>query len=330
VTASDPRFAETYTITITRAAAVIPPAPRGGGSSAGVPVTPPAPVMDGEELGAVTVDGAVESSVVLVKAPSNSGWEAVGTDFQMMVVTETPAGAPEPLAPSGVMEVPQGGRIVVSGDGYMASSMVSVFAIPRVVTRSTGVLMQRSVSGSQYVGSAQVSAAGTVSATFTVPAGMNLGDYVLQVNGETTQAQVRSVNLLMNVIAAVPSMKAGMVQRAGFYQGFSDDFSKAGERKLRQLVSSVPADAQAVQVEVAGVSVGLDSLKANAVLAAERASKLAEELEKRGIKGEFTVTVTANYTADGAERSLSGKADVLTTQTGKPLSTVTILFQEPV
>jgi len=84
-----------------------------------------------------------------------------------------------------------------------------------------------------------------------------------------------------------------------------------------------------VQVEVAGVSVGLDSLKANAVLAAERASKLAEELEERGIQGEFTVTVTANYTADGAERSLSGKADVLTTQTGKPLSTVTILFQEP-
>ncbi|NDI01877.1 MAG: hypothetical protein EBY57_08820, partial [Actinobacteria bacterium] len=329
VTASDPRFTETYTITITRAAAVIPPAPGGGGSSAGVPLTPPAPVMDGEQLGAVTVDGAVESSVVLVKAPSDSGWEAVGTDFQMMVVTETPAGAPEPLAPSGVMQVPQGGRIVVSGDGYMASSMVSVFAIPRVVTRSTGVLMQRSVSGSQYVGSAQVSAAGKVSATFTVPAGMNLGDYVLQVNGETTQAQVRSVNLLMNVIAAVPSMKAGMVQRAGFYQGFSDDFSQFGERKLRQLVRSVPKDAQAVQVQVTGVSVGLDSLKANAVLAAERASKLAEELEERGIQGEFTVTVTANYTADGAERSLAGKADVLTTKTGKPLSTVTILFQEP-
>jgi len=85
-----------------------------------------------------------------------------------------------------------------------------------------------------------------------------------------------------------------------------------------------------VQVEVAGVSVGLDSLRSNAILAAERASKLAEELQERGIEGEYTVTVTTSFTADGAERALAGKADVLTTKAGKPLSTVTILFQEPV
>jgi len=330
VTASDPRFTETYTVTITRAAAVVPPSPSDrGGSSPGVPVTPPAPVMDGEELGAVTVDGVVESGVVLVKAPSDSGWETVGSDFQMMVVTETPSGAPEPLAPSGVMQVPQGGRIVVTGDGYMASSSVSVFAIPRVMDRSGGALMQRSASGAMHVGSAQVSAAGTVSATFTVPAGMNLGDYVLQINGETVQAQVRSVNLLMNVIAAPPSMKAGMVQRAGFYDGRSDEISSMGERKLRQIVRSVPKDAQAVQVLVTGVSVGMDSLRANAILAADRAATLAEELQDRGIDGEYIVTVTTSFTVDGTERSLASKAEVLTTQAGKPLSTVTVLFQEP-
>jgi len=56
---------------------------------------------------------------------------------------------------------------------------------------------------------------------------------------------------------------------------------------------------------------------------------LAEELQDRGIEGEFTVTVTTSFTADGAERSQAGKADVLTTDAGKPLSTVTVLFQEP-
>jgi hypothetical protein len=48
------------------------------------------------------------------------------------------------------------------------------------------------------------------------------------------------------------------------------------------------------------------------------------------MQGEYVITVTASYTVDGAERSLAGKADVLTTQTGKPLSTVTVLFQDPV
>ena len=92
----------------------------------------------------------------------------------------------------------------------------------------------------------------------------------------------------------------------------------------------MPEDAQAVQVLVAGVSVGLDDLRANAVLAAERASVLAEELEDRGVLGEFVITVTTSYTADGAERAAAEKADVLTTKAGKPLSTVTVLFQEPV
>jgi hypothetical protein len=332
VTASDPRFTQTYTFLITRAAAVIPPTPAGGGGgmSPGVPVTPPAQVMDGDELGAVTLDGVVESDVVLVRAPSDSGWEALGSDFQMMVVTEKSSGAPEPLAPSGVMQVPQGGRIVVSGDGYMASSSVSVFAIPRMTSRSAGIRTSRNATGAMYIGSTSVSEAGTISVTFVVSTDMDLGDYVLQINGETAAAQMRSVNLMMNVIAAPPAMRAGMVQRAGFYQGFSDDFSNIGERKLRQLVRSVPKDAQAVQVLVTGVSVGMDSLRANAILAADRAATLAEELQDRGIDGEYIVTVTTSFTVDGAERSLAGKADVLTTQTGKPLSTVTVLFQEPV
>ena len=65
---------------------------------------------------------------------------------------------------------------------------------------------------------------------------------------------------------------------------------------------------------VTGVSVGLDDLRENAVLAAERASFLAEELEARGVTGEFVINVTTSFTADGAERSAAEKADVLTTR----------------
>ena len=45
---------------------------------------------------------------------------------------------------------------------------------------------------------------------------------------------------------------------------------------------------------------------------------------------EFVVNVTSSFTVDAAERALAEKADVLITKAGKPLSTVTILFQEPV
>jgi len=266
--------------------------------------------------------------VVLQPTSADDGWEAVGSGFDMVVRTQEPDGAPVPLAADRRLAVPQGGRVQFAGDGYQASSVVRGFVVPRTTTRSG--LMPRAASGAIYLGETTVDAAGDFAATFTVPPSINVGDYVLQINGVSVSNAVRSLNMRLEVMAGKAPMRAGMVQRAGFYQGFSDDFSKLGERKLRQLVRSVPTDAQAVQVEVAGVSVGLDTLRANAILSAERASKLAEELEDRGIEGEFTVTVTANYTADGAERSLAGKADILKTKSGKPLSTVTILFQEPI
>ena len=92
----------------------------------------------------------------------------------------------------------------------------------------------------------------------------------------------------------------------------------------------MPEDAQAVQVLITGVSVSLESFEDNVALAGKRAAKLARDMKAAGVSGEYVVNVTSTFTVDAAERSLAGKADVLTTQTGKPLSTVTVLFQEPV
>ena len=330
VTASDPRFTETYAITITRAA------PTGGGGSGGSgrggttplePVTPPAAVMDGQELAVVT-EGDSVVPVVLQPTSADDGWEALGSDFDVVVRTEEPDGAPVRLAGDRRLAVPQGGRVQVAGDGYQSSSVVRVFMVPRTTTRSG--LMPRAVTGAMLLGETAVNAAGDFAATFTVPLSVTVGDYVLQINGVSTRGAVRSFNMGMLVKPGAAPLQVGKVQRAGFFEGLSDEFSAPGKRKLREIVRGVPQDAQAVQVLVAGVSVGLDDLRANAVLAAERAALLAEELQDRGIEGEFTVTVTTSFTADGAERATVGKADVLTTNAGKPLSTVTVLFQEPV
>ncbi len=157
-----------------------------------------------------------------------------------------------------------------------------------------------------------------------------MGDYVLQLNGVTLDDSVRSVNMQVQVSPGAAPLEAGKAQRAGFFKGTSDEFSKAGKRKLRSLVRALPSDAQAVQVLIGGVSVSLDSFEANVTLAGKRASTLASELRDRGVSGEFVVNVTSTFTVDAAERALAEKADVLTTKAGKPLSTVTILFQEPV
>ena len=338
VTATDPRFTETYTITVTRSPA--PPVPSGGsGTSAGVPLAPPAIVVNGDVVGAVTVDGNVDPDVLLVRTPANSGWEALGTDFQMSVDTQTASGSPEPLTPAGVMQVPAGGRIVINGDGYLPDSQVSVFAIPRTTARMGPKLLSRAMNGAVYIASTSVTSAGGVSAVMVIPVGMNIGDYILQINGETETLQIRSMNLLLNVVPAAPSTRAGLVRDAAFYEGRSASLSANGRAKLDSMVKAIPVGAQGVSVVIVGVSVGLESLDANLDLARDRAKGIARYLEKQGVEGTYTVAVSTTFTVDGAERSerglgrastsLSSFDAPATSSGGKPLTTASIVFQLP-
>lgn len=290
-------------------------------------MAPPADVMGGGASSAVVVDGQVISTVARSSAAEGER-EIIGPDFSVMVRVMTATGAPVPMDADTLM-VPQGGRVEAVGDGYLPGSMVRVFLVPRTPVDARG-LTGRAATGAMFLGEVSVDSSGDFAQTFFVPVSVSVGEYVLQINGESPRAQVRSVNMGLVVEPGAAPLEPGKTQRAGFFKGLSDDLSVSGKRKLRQIVRSMPQDAQAVQVLVAGVSVGLDDLRANAVLAAERASVLATELEDRGVVGEFVITVTTSYTADGAERSAAEKADVLTTKAGKPLSTVTVLFQEPV
>ena len=265
--------------------------------------------------------------MVLQPTESEDGWEALSTNFDMMVRAQAPNGDPVPLAKDRRLAVPQGGVLQTSGDGYAEQSVVRVFLVPRSTARSN--LMPRAASGAIYLGETTVDNTGAFTADFTVPMGVSVGDYVLQINGLASSLAVRSVNMGVIVESGAPMLRAGMVQRAGFYKGFSDDLRADGERKLRAITNAVPADAQAVQVLITGVSVGLEDFEDNVALAGKRAAKLAKQLKGKGITGAYVVNVTATFTVDSAERSLVGQSEVLTTRTGKPLSTVTVLFKEP-
>ncbi len=123
---------------------------------------------------------------------------------------------------------------------------------------------------------------------------------------------------------------------------FRDDVVAVAQRRedgvrlqLRQMVKALPKNATAIQVQIVGVSVSLDSLSANLNLAQTRAEKLAEFFKDNGVRGKFTVTVSTTFTVDGAERASnslrSGSADMkpVVGGDGKPLSTATILYQVP-
>lgn len=119
------------------------------------------------------------------------------------------------------------------------------------------------------------------------------------------------------------------MQRAAFYDGLSDAISTDGKKKLRQLVRGLPKNATGVQVEITGVSVSLASLDANLDLAQERAKKVANYLKQQGVSGTYTVTVTASFTVDGAERSVRAAPNAVTGPDGKPLTTATINYLTP-
>jgi len=342
VTASDPRYTETYTITITRAAAA------GGGAGgqsregeAKVPVTPPTDVLSGNRPGAVLVDGLAVTNIALTPNGSDTGWDAVGTDFALSVQTRSATGAPEPLAPGGAMQVPVGGEVIVNGDGYLPSSDVNVFAVPRgqaaaVVPTANRVIARiayRAAAGAVYLGSAPASSGGVVAATFTVPAGVDLGAYVLQVNGVTDTDQVRSVNLLMDVVPGAPSMTEGMLREAAFYKGASAVFSANGKAKLRAMVEAIPAGAESVEVTVVGVSTALETPRANLRLARDRAEKIVAYLKDAGVKGKVTVSLSTTFDLRSGDTSGASSASVdkpMTSSTGKPLTTASIAYAAPV
>gem|GEM_PF-665441 len=339
VAASDTSFTQTYTLTLTRAAPAPAPTPSDGGASpaaggnvpAGGPIPPPADVVNRGVNGAVLVNGG-ESVSRLVPNGQDTGWVASMGGFQVAVSMEKADGAPERMSSTGEMQAVQGGRIVLAGSGYQEFSMVEVFMIPNGPTSRNGFLNARAgVAGAVYLGQAQVNASGALAHTFFLPIGVAAGQYVLQINGMSPTSDSLSVNLAAKVLEAVkpPKMRAGFVQRAAFYDGFSDVISVDGEQKLRQLVRAIPKNAKSVQVEITGVSVSLASLDANLDLAQERAKKVANYLKKQGVSGTYTVTVTASFTVDGAERSVRAAPNAVTGPDGKPLTTATINYLVP-
>ena len=335
VTASDPRFTEEYTVVVTRLPAPPVPDNGGGGPSPGIPVVPPASIALGNSVSAVTENGVVPSGISVTPTTANDGYIVRGNDFSLTVEAVTGSGAPSSNGTGGAVRTPQGGSLEISGDGYMGSSQVAAFAIPRETNRTKSTM--RSVPGAVFLGYAMTTPSGSISTVVGIPDSMKVGDYVLQVNGLTPVDTVRSVNLRLDVYAAA-TPKAGMVREAAFYIGGSDQLSQAGMAKLCAMVDAIPAGARNVKVSVVGVSVSLAkaagiipylSVRENLTLARDRAQRIAGYLEKAGVAGDYTVSISTSFQVREVNKAADAFNAPVTSSAGKPLTTASIAFLEP-
>jgi len=170
-----------------------------------------------------------------------------------------------------------------------------------------------------YLGDATVAADGDFAVTFSVPASVDPGDYVLQINGWSQQASARSVNLNMGVYE---SLVARNVTEGAFFQGRSSEFSSNGQRKLRTLVTDLPKVRQDVQVDITAVSVSSDDPNRNRRLANRRGRELRDYLSERGIQGTYSVTIRTEDQLRSADKALP----LMVSSKGKPLTTVRITY----
>jgi uncharacterized membrane protein YgcG len=302
--------------------------PDSDGVLADEPTGTPEDVSAGSSLGALLAGGE-RVDFVIRPNQERDGWEGIAPAFTMQADAVMPSGSPRPLAVDTSLEVPRSAFVRVRANGYQPRSRVRLFLVPAVQERTAPLLDARLASEWIFLGETTVDSAGSLIARHAVPPSARLGNYTLQVHGLSEAYGEMTVHLGMRIVDEVPDLTPGVLQRAAFYRDRTSTFSVKGRKKLNYLVNQLPSNAQAVQVMITGVSVSLDDFESNLALAGKRARKLADRLKDEGVSGDYSVNVNASFTVDAAERALRGKDTVAEREDGKPLTTVTILFQEP-
>lgn len=286
------------TATISPVAAPVPVPSGGGGSApssdidwARIPRSPAlGPVLD-SPFGAVTDNDVVVDGVQWTRNADDSGWEAKGSGFVVGMSAVAPNGDPEDLAGNGTLRLPEGGRLVLSGTGYLPGTEVHAFLLPRNrllgsprswLFRAAAV---EATAGAIYVASTQADARGAVDAEMPVPADAQLGDYVLQVNGLVAPDDVRSVLLNTDVVTWKANTPAAQLQTSALFGSGSSEVSRTGKAKMAAFASQLPRTGTVTAVNIVAMSTGRPTTNANLRFAEQRANALVDELRGLGWTG---------------------------------------------
>jgi len=254
---------------------------------------------------------AADSSAVFVANASNSGWSVLKKALILSAGTESVAGAPMPMTPKGVIQVPQGGLVILSGLSFELGTGAHVFSIP--------------INGPAVVSSS--CAPGQITPS-SAPAALDQWSAMDQWFGERSSCIGKHA---ARRGAGESYMRSMMMRETAFYQGASAQFTANGRSKLRAMVRQLPAAAQAIDITVVGVSVSLESPRANLRLARDRAENIVAFLKDSGVWGTVTISLVTTFDLQSFERSKSAPegAKPMTSAKGKPLTTLSMNFKAP-
>jgi titin len=281
-------------------------------------------------VGAGVIDGGPMEIRITFLGTGNdttgaSAWQAAGDDFSIRFTPQGSANSATPAGQAQGLRVPAGGWIDVSGDGYADKSQVRIHLIPRTAVRSRAW----SPDPITPVAEAEVANGGTFTVRVEVPREAVIGDYALQVNGMSVGNKVRSINMSLAVTdpssASAGSKPTWTTQsKKAFFAGGSERFTVVGQSKLRSLAEFMPLNAMRVRVRVHAVSVGLNDLEENLMLAAKRGRRILVYLKSLGVKGSYTIIVQEQDVTAGSQPAVPGRAG-----DGKPLTRVSVTYAVP-
>ncbi len=257
----------TTTTTPTTPTTVTPAAPSPLGPEEGLPVTTLTPG------GTTVATGGQPTPVTTVPNKAGGTVTSSGDDWSLTTGGRTPAGKSQPTSPTGVVQVPQGGSVVVSGKGYESGTSVQVYAMNPAL----------------LLGTFTVGADGTFRDSVTWPAGLATGAGVLQVNGFCTSGAVRSYSLGIGVIKDA-SGKVRTVERTVYFAAGSSWLSPTAKAALAKTVASVPKGATLVSVVATGYVQGTRDRSNDFTLSTARATKAAAQMKADKLVGKYYVT----------------------------------------
>lgn len=171
-----------------------------------------------------------------------------------------------------------------------------------------------------YLGQGQITGNGTLSSSFPVPPGVNIGNYILQLNGVTNDRQVRSANLPLKILPK--RISRGLIRRGCFFAPNSARLTRSCERFLRGAYLRIPKGVSSLRVNIIGVSVQEPTAVRNRYLARKRARAVAFYLRAIGVRGRVNRTIVIS--AKRARGPVASQSVV--TFRGRPITTVIFSF----
>jgi len=223
--------------------------------------------------GTTVTTGGQPTPVTTVPNKAGGTVTSSGDDWSLTTGGRTPAGKSQPTSPTGVVQVPQGGSVLVSGKGYWPGTSVQVYAM----------------NPARLLGTFTVGADGTFAGSLALPGAITPGDAVIQVNGYASAGVVRSYSLGVKV-ARLAGAKVHTVRKTVYFAAGSSWLSSDTKSTLADAVKAVPKGAKSVSVVCTGYVQGTSDTSNDFTLSTARATKVVAQMKADKLVGKYYVT----------------------------------------